>query len=139
NPDLTRTPAARQAFTREVKAVARLNHPNIVTTYDANEIGDRSYLVVEFVDGPTLEALVREYGRLPFAGACEFARQAAWGLQHAHELGVVHRDVKPANLLVARPSKAATACVVKIADFGIARLTAPEPAGGRGLVGTPDY
>lgn len=139
DPELTRTATARQAFGREVKAAARLNHPNIVTAYDANEVGDRSYLVLEFVDGPTLDGLVRQGGPLPVAHACEFVRQAAWGLQHAHELGMVHRDVKPANLLVARPSKAAPACVVKIADFGIAMLAAAEPSGGPGFVGTPDY
>lgn len=139
DPELTRTAAARQAFSREVKAAARLNHPNIVTAYDANEVGDRSYLVLEFVDGPTLEALVRQNGPLPVAHACEFVRQAAWGLQHAHESGMVHRDVKPANLLVARPSKPAPACVVKIADFGIARLAPTDSAGGPGFVGTPDY
>jgi serine/threonine-protein kinase len=139
-PELTRTAAARQAFGREVKAAARLNHPNVVTTYDANEVGERSYLVLEFVDGPTLESLVREHGPLPTAQACEFVRQAAWGLQHAHELGMVHRDVKPANLLVAKPSKLAPACVVKIADFGLARLAPADPGGsGGGLVGSPDY
>lgn len=154
NPDLTRTPAARQAFAREVKAAARLNHPNVVTAYDANEIDDRSYLVLEYVDGPTLEALVRECGPLPVGTACEFVRQIAWGLQHAHEQGMVHRDLKPANLLVAGLKGKGSAAVepatplsphalglvpltVKIADFGIARL-APTGAAG-GLVGTPDY
>jgi serine/threonine-protein kinase len=143
NPDVTRTAAARQAFGREVKAAARLNHPNVVTAYDANEIGDRSYLVLEFVDGPTLDALVRQRGPLPVGRACEIARQAACGLQHAHELGMVHHDLKPANLLVQRvwgadagPSPL-TPFTVKIADFGIARL-APTDSGG-GLVGTPDY
>jgi serine/threonine-protein kinase len=156
NPELTRTAAARQAFGREVKAAAKLNHPNIVTAYDANEVGDRSYLVLEFVDGPTLEALVRENGPLPVGHACEFVRQAAWGLQHAHELGMVHRDVKPANLLVsgikgkgsgviAQPAAspapdplALTPYAVKITDFGIAKLGS-EPDAGRGFVGTPDY
>src|SRR5581483_9798241 len=91
---------------------------------------------LEFVDGPTLDGLVRENGPLPVGHACEFVRQAAWGLQHAHEMGIVHGDLKPANLLVARPSKAAPACVVKIADFGLARLAPAEAAG---LLGTADY
>lgn len=137
-PELTRTGAARQALQREVKAAARLNHPNIVTAYDANEHGDRFYLVMEFVDGPTMEALVRERGPLPVAEACELVRQVAVGLQHAHERGMVHRDIKPANLLVGRASKTLPGCVVKIADFGIARLS-PGPGTAAGLVGTPDY
>ena len=139
NPELTRTADAREAFEREVRAAARLNHPNVVTAYDLNEVGGRPYLVLEFVDGPTLDALVRERGPLPVGHACEFVRQVAWGLQHAHEQGLVHRDVKPANLLVARPSKSSPACLVKIADFGIARTAPAEPGGSRGLVGTPDY
>ncbi|MDB5311635.1 MAG: prkC 39 [Gemmataceae bacterium] len=144
--DLTRTAAARETFRREIRAAARLNHPNIVTAYDANEVGERSYLVLEFVDGPTMDALVRQRGPLPIGEACELVRQAAVGLQNAHEQGMIHRDVKPANLLVARASKTLPGCVVKIADFGIARL-APVPRdgpaghrpGGTNLVGTPDY
>ncbi len=148
SPDLTRSAAARQAFQREVRAAARLNHPNIVTAYDANEVGERFYLVMEFVDGPNMDALVRERGPLPVAEACELVRQVAVGLSHAHELGMTHRDIKPANLLVARASKTLPGCVVKIADFGIARLIpnpshstsvterTPSPAQ---LTGTPDY
>jgi serine/threonine-protein kinase len=145
-PDLTRTPAARQAFQREVRAAARLNHPNIVTAYDANELGDRSYLVLEYADGPTLEALVGEAGPVPVAAACEFVRQAARGLAHAHQMGMVHRDIKPSNILVARASRTGSAWVAKIADFGIARLAppadnpGPRPArSARGVIGTPDY
>jgi serine/threonine-protein kinase len=140
NAELTQAAETRQAFQREVRAAARLNHPNIVTAYDANEVGDRSYLVTEFVDGPTAEAMVRERGPLPVAEACEIVRQVAVGLQHAHELGMVHRDLKPANLLVARASKTLPGCVVKIADFGMARLVASaQPRSGRLLVGTADY
>jgi len=142
--DRTRTPAARQAFHREVRAAARLNHPNVVTAYDANEVGDRLYLVMEFVDGPTMDALVADRGPLPVGEACELVRQVAVGLQHAHEHGMTHRDIKPANLLVARASKTLPGCVVKIADFGIARLAPPPPTAADappapGLLGTPDY
>ena len=143
SPDATRTAAAREGFQREVRAAARLNHPNIVTAYDANEVGDRFYLVLEYVDGPNLDTLVRGRGPLPVGEACEMVRQAACGLQHAHELGMVHRDVKPANLLAAQPSRAMPGCVVKIADFGIARVAPPSPgpaaAGRGGLLGTADY
>src|SRR5262249_10044174 len=146
-----KTDKAQQMFQREVRAAARLVHPNIVTAYDANQLGDRYYLVMEYVDGPNLEELVRDQGPLPVGQACEFIRQAALGLQYAHELGMVHRDVKPANLLVtAKPgSPGAGAAVVKILDFGLARLHAREgdnEAGGDSIVtsqntvmGTPDY
>lgn len=142
--ELTRTGPSREAFQREVRAAAKLNHPNIVTAYDANEIGERSYLVLEFVDGPTLDALVNERGPLPVPEACELVRQAAVGLQHAHEQGMVHRDVKPRNILVTRPSKTLPGCVVKIADFGIARLAPPPdlaqtPVPRAVLSGDPDY
>src|SRR6185312_16127521 len=100
------------------------------------------YLVMEFVEGPTLDALVRQRGPLPVAEACELVRQVAVGLQHAHEQGMVHRDIKPANLLVAKASPSMPGCVVKIADFGIAKLSAPASTSlpsVPGLTGTPDY
>ena len=125
SPHLLKTPKAQQMFQREVRAAARLVHPNIVTAYDANQIDDRYFLVMEFVDGPNLDQLVRERGPLPVGQACDFIRQAADGLQYAHELGMVHRDIKPANLLVQRsagqPPTFDRACV-KILDFGLARL-----------------
>ena len=99
---LVRTEQGRQLFMREVRAAARLMHPNIVTAYDANQIADRHYMVMEFVDGPNLEQLVREKGPLPVGQACDFIRQVANGLQFALENHMVHRDVKPANLLVQR-------------------------------------
>src|ERR1051326_5736902 len=146
-PHLMKTEKARQLFQREVRAAARLVHPNIVTAFDANQSGDRHYLVMEFVDGPNLHDLVKERGPLPVGQVCEFARQAALGLQCAHDMGMVHRDIKPANLLVHGVS--GQACVVKILDFGLARLhepvTAPNdkqdslPAGEQQVMGTPDY
>jgi eukaryotic-like serine/threonine-protein kinase len=136
---------------REVRAAARLMHPNIVTAYDANQIGDRHYMVMEFVDGPNLENLVRDRGPLAVGQACDFVRQAALGLQAAHEMGMVHRDIKPANLLVqgVGPDGKPTRCIVKILDFGLASMQEPKPgqAPGSGsgesqqnvVVGTPDY
>jgi serine/threonine-protein kinase len=141
----SRTDRARQLFHREVRAAARLVHPNIVTAYDANEVNDRLYLVMEYVDGPNLQELVRQRGPLPVGQACEVIRQAALGLQCAHELGMVHRDIKPANLLIQRGSGG---CVVKILDFGLARLHEPSeefkpdesiPAGESAVMGTPDF
>ena len=128
---VTRTAADRQALQKEVRSVAQLNHPNIVTAYDANELADRHYLVLEYVDGPNLETMVRERGPLPVIEACELAMQIAMGLSHAHSHGVIHRDLKPSNLLVAR-SSLHPGFVVKICDFGVARLTPSQsPAHGK--------
>ncbi len=126
--ELTRTAEARQTFQREVRTAGKLSHPNIVTAYDANELHDRFYLVLEFVDGPSLDTLVKQRGPLPVDEACEFVRQIAHGLMNAHEQGMVHRDLKPGNVLVARPTPSAP-LAVKIADFGIPRL----------VPGAPDY
>src|SRR5713226_9511767 len=148
---LVRTEQGRQLFMREVRAAARLMHPHIVTAYDANQIGDRHYMVMEFVDGPNLEQLVREHGPLPVGQACDFIRQVANGLQFALENHMVHRDIKPANLLVQRAAGSArdTQCVVKILDFGLARLHQRNPEDEPGpntiltkentVMGTPDF
>lgn len=145
NSDLTRTERALQLFRREVKAAARLAHPNIVTAYDANEVNGRAFLVLEYVAGPSLSQLVREKGPVPVGVACEYIRQAAMGLQHAHELGMVHRDVKPSNLLVQPPAGRSQLAggTIKLVDFGLALLGAAdedELAPDRQVVmGTPDY
>lgn len=147
-PDLVKTERARRLFEREVRAAARLHHPNIVTAYDANQAGDRHYLVMEYVDGPNLYDLVKDYGPLPAGQACEFVRQAAVGLQYAFERGLVHRDIKPGNLLVQRGSN--REWIVKILDFGLARLHEPESPIGlessdshisaeNQVMGTPDF
>jgi serine/threonine-protein kinase len=141
-PDLTRTDKAREFFEREVKAAAKLNHPNIVTAYDANQAGERFFLVMEYVDGPNLSQLVREQGPLPVEQACEYIRQAALGLDYAHDLGLIHRDVKPSNLLVQQTN---TGPQVKILDFGLALVTAADAGSDSSLgtaqtvLGTPDY
>ena len=119
-PDLMRHPAAVQRFQQEARAAARLHHPNIVTAYDADQAGELHFLVMEFVEGTSLAELVRERGPLTAAEACTYARQAALGLQHAHEQGMVHRDIKPQNLILARDGKKH---IVKILDFGLAKAT----------------
>jgi serine/threonine protein kinase len=134
---------AVQRFQREVKAGAKLTHPNIVTAYDAGEHDGVHYLVMEYIDGITLARRVRGYGPLPLAEAVDCILQAARGLEHAHGKGVIHRDVKPANLLVT------SAGTVKILDLGLARLrqlpSAGRTAGSEGLtqvgvtLGTADY
>ncbi len=111
-------------FEREMEAVGRVNHPNIVQAHDAREIDGERFLVMEYVDGLDLDELVRRHGPLPIADACELIRQAAVGLQYAHEHGLVHRDIKPSNLMLSREGQ------VKILDLGLALLES-RPAGRR--------
>jgi WD40 repeat protein len=131
-------PGVLERFLQEVKAAAHLTHPNIVTAYDADQAGDLHFLVMEYVEGSSLAQLVKAGGPLPIIQACEYVRQAAEGLQYAHEKGMVHRDVKPHNLMLT------TAGRVKILDFGLARFVS-EGNEAEGLtepgmaMGTPDY
>jgi serine/threonine protein kinase len=134
-------PDSIQRFQREVKAAARLSHPNIVTAFDAGEHHGTHYLVTEYVVGRDLSAIVKEKGPLSLRQAIDYARQAACGLDFAHNHGVVHRDVKPSNLLLDRQG------VVKILDMGLARLSenlvdnpeAAELTGTGQILGTVDY
>ena len=113
--------AAVERFQREVRAAARLGeHPNIVTAYDAEAAGQTHFLVMEYVEGQTLAARLKKRGPLPVAEACDIIRQAALGLQHAHEKGMVHRDIKPDNLMRTRDGQ------IKILDFGLVRLGRPS-------------
>ncbi len=105
----------RERFVREARLAARLSHANVVQVYDVGEEDDRPFIVMEFVPGATLAAVLAQRGKLPVDEAVEIARQAALGLQSAHAAGLIHRDIKPQNLLVRDDG------VVKIADFGIAR------------------
>jgi serine/threonine protein kinase len=134
-------PDSVQRFYREVKAAARLSHPNIVTAYDAGEHGGTHYLVMEYVAGRDLSAIVKEKGPLPLRRAIDYVQQAARGLDFAHKHGVVHRDVKPRNLLLDQEG------VVKILDMGLARFNegfvgsdeAFELTGTGQILGTVDY
>jgi eukaryotic-like serine/threonine-protein kinase len=136
-------PAAVERFYREVRAVAQLSHPSIVTAFEVGQAGDTHFLAMEYVEGIDLARLVQQSGPLPVAQACEYIRQAAVGLQHAHERGLVHRDIKPGNLMVARPNPDEPP-VVKILDFGLARFERESTQAGRltqlgWIVGTVDY
>jgi hypothetical protein len=141
---VTANPTAVDRFRREVRLASRLNHPHIVTAYDADEAGGLHFLVMEFVEGASLAQVVWDRGPLPVAMACECARQAALGLQHAHDRGMIHRDIKPHNLMLTKTGQ------VKILDFGLARVASAEgvdPASvtaqaltqPQTLVGTPDF
>ncbi|MBY0525237.1 MAG: protein kinase [Gemmataceae bacterium] len=109
---------AIQRFNKEIEAAAALSHPNVVIAYDANEVDDTLFFVMEYVEGIDLGRLVAKFGPAPVGHACEFVRQAALGLQHAHERGMVHRDIKPSNLLLTYHG-----AIVKILDMGLARLS----------------
>ncbi len=122
NRELTSRPGVLERFRREAKAAALLDHPNIVRAHDADQVADTHFLVMECVAGTDLARLVRERGPLPVAEACEYARQAALGLQHAFEHGMVHRDIKPQNLIVTLAGQ------IKILDFGLARLASEVAA-----------
>jgi serine/threonine protein kinase len=135
-------PDAVKRFYQEVQAAAHLSHPNIVLAYDAGQAGSTHYLAMEYVEGDDLAKLVKEQGPLPVATACDYVRQAALGLQHAYEKGLVHRDIKPHNLLVSRGKE--NGASVKILDMGLARLQggvdkdrALTQTGA--VIGTPEY
>jgi serine/threonine protein kinase len=139
-PGLVSDPEAVRRFRQEVTAAARLGtHPHIVAVHDADQAGDLHFFVMEHVEGQSLADYLRAKGPLPWPEACDYARQAALGLQHAAEHGMVHRDVKPHNLMRTPEGR------IKILDFGLARC-------GRGdesalthltqqgvLMGTADY
>ena len=102
-------------FFNEAQSAARLSHPNIVNTYDVGHEGNVYYIVMELVDGTTLAEMIRSDGRIPEPVAIDYAAQMCNGLAYAHRQGLLHRDVKPANILITHDD------VVKISDFGIAR------------------
>ncbi|MGH7128385.1 MAG: serine/threonine-protein kinase, partial [Planctomycetaceae bacterium] len=135
--DLTEKADSLERFQREIRAAAKLGHPNIVAAYDAEQAGDVHFLVMEYVAGTSLDRLLAERGPLPVRDACDYVMQAAEGLQHAHERGMVHRDIKPQNLMLTPDGQ------VKILDFGLAYFV--SEAGGEQLtalgsmMGTPDY
>src|SRR3954468_22976182 len=104
-----------ERFRREARAVARLSHPNIVTVIDRGEDAGRQFIVFEYIDGENLKQLVEREGPLPVADALELALGVARGLAFAHEQGLVHRDVKPQNVLLNGDGRP------KVTDFGIAR------------------
>lgn len=134
-PELVRNAKMVQRFQREVRAAAQLAHPNIVTAFDAEQVGELNLLVMEYVDGIDLAQLVKQQGNLPTPVACECIAQVAAGLQHAFENGMVHRDIKPQNLMLIsdplrRPLDTASnqsRLTIKILDFGLASFTMPDP------------
>lgn len=151
NQKLVQNSQAVERFRREVQSAAQLSHPNIVTAHDAEQAGDVHYLVMEYVEGTDLSELVKQSGPVPVDLACDYICQAAAGLQHAHQKGMVHRDIKPHNLMVTVEGQ------VKILDFGLATLAITDEDSGTSfgneeediessrltsigaMMGTPDY
>ena len=129
------TPEAIASFTREIQTQAKLDHRNLVRAYDAGHDGNVYFLVTEYVPGTDLRRLVRSQGRLTMAQSASVISQAAVGLGYAHEKGLVHRDVKPGNLLVTPEG------LVKVSDLGLAGFLhegKDDPRAGK-IVGTADY
>ncbi|MBS0264367.1 MAG: serine/threonine protein kinase [Planctomycetes bacterium] len=138
------SPDAVERFQREIRVAAQLDHPNLVRAHDASQVGETHFLVMEYAAGIDAHRLVRDGGPLPASVAAEYIRQAAAGLQHAAERGLVHRDIKPSNLQVTD-----NRTTIKILDLGLARSRAtPDQATGTAareltqtcaVLGTPDY
>jgi serine/threonine-protein kinase len=129
---LAKDPRRRDRFHREVRVARQVAHPNVCRMYDVGEVRGHTYLSMEYVDGENLSSLLRRIGRVPHAKAIEIAHHICAGLAAAHERGVVHRDFKPANIMIDGRGKA------RITDFGLAVFT-DDAAPAAGRVGTPPY
>ena len=114
--DLAQNEEFRRRFNAESQAVAQLSHPNIVSVYDVSRGGDMDYIVMELIDGITLKQYMEKRGQLNWRESLHFITQIMRGLSHAHSRGIIHRDIKPQNIMVLRDGS------VKVADFGIACL-----------------
>jgi WD40 repeat protein/tRNA A-37 threonylcarbamoyl transferase component Bud32 len=130
-PEFLTNPAMAERFRREVRAAASLDHPNIVRAFDAEDFAGTHFLVMEYVEGVSFDRLLAARGPLPAVEACAYIRQAALGLQFAHERGLVHRDLKPANLMLQTNPDTAAAPVVKVLDFGLAHMRGEMAAAAR--------
>lgn len=129
------TPEAIDNFTREIRTQAKLDHPNLVRAFDAGHDGNVHYLVTEYVPGTDLRQLVRRQGPLTMEQAAKVVLHAAHGLEHAHQRGLIHRDVKPGNILVTPEGEA------KVSDLGLSGFideAEDDPRAGK-IVGTADY
>jgi len=125
-------------FYREARAVAAVDHPNIVRAYDIDQDDNLHFLVMEYVDGINFQDLIKKHGQLDILRACHYVYGSAVGLQHAHEIGLVHRDIKPGNILLDRSG------VVKILDLGLARFFHDDADNltkqyDENILGTADY
>ncbi|MCX5743484.1 MAG: serine/threonine-protein kinase [Proteobacteria bacterium] len=131
--ELQQNPEAMRLFAQEAKALAQLNHTNIVTVYDQVTVGNKTYMIMEYVDGTTLEKLAQGRGAFPVREALEIADQLCAGLSYAHARRVIHRDIKPANIFISRDH------TVKVGDFGLARVVRELTIRKTEIRGTPLY
>ena len=131
--ELRVNPAAAKMFDQEAKALAVLNHPNIVAVYDQGRDGDETFLVMELVEGKTLEEVLIARERLPLIEAAMIGEQVARGLSYAHSRRVIHRDVKPGNVFITNEGDA------KLGDFGLARVVNEVQIKKTEIKGTPLY
>jgi serine/threonine protein kinase len=150
-PSKARDPQLLARFQREANLALRLKHPNVVRTFQTSETNGLHYLVMEHLEGETLEEVLKRRGQLSVAEAVRVVYQALLGLQHLHEQGLVHRDLKPANLMLVPPPapESTLRCTVKILDIGLGRALFDETISTRAndptltsegaLLGTPDY
>lgn len=131
--ELSRDEDFRRRFHAESQAVAMLSHPNIVAVYDVNHANDADYIVMELIDGLTLKQYMQQRGTMSWREALHFATQIAKALEHAHSRGIVHRDIKPHNIMILKDGS------VKVADFGIARLNSAQNTLTREALGSVHY
>ncbi|MCA1635383.1 MAG: protein kinase [Acidobacteria bacterium] len=142
HPELVKDEQSAERFRREAQAAARLKHPNVVTVYDFGITDDGLvYLVMELIEGESLRGIIKQNGALPLATAAEITRQICAALDEAHEAHIVHRDMKPDNVIVRQTPQGLR---VKVLDFGIAKLRDAAPAANNltqtgTVLGTPFY
>ncbi len=133
-PHMTWEPESLERFLREARSAAQLKHPNIITIYDIGQESGWYYIVMELVEGVTLKDLLQKKGALTVASILDILRQVAAALDHAHQRGIVHRDIKPGNILIEADGRAV------LTDFGIAKAAQQTRLTGTGLaIGTPEY
>ena len=123
-------PGVMDRFLREIRTVAKLRHPNIVSAYTAFRCGASLVFAMEYVVGLDLRRMVKARGAVPVGHGCSYVHQAALGLQHAHEEGLVHRDIKPGNLMLSHHKNRA---VIKLLDFGLSKASSEQPANEVGI------
>jgi serine/threonine protein kinase len=126
-------PDAAERFTREARSAAALNHPNIVTVHDYGDVASQPYIVMEYVQGETLAEMIRRRAPVSALDKLRWIEELCAGVAYAHQIGVIHRDIKPTNLMIDRSGR------LKILDFGIAKMLGTLATNATALIGTPGY